>query len=120
MKKIFIFIITYLVVIGLSIITANFGKNIYGLFFHRQLGEGFFELFSPGIIEGFIFMYLFWLGLLFVPVFKKKWWQYILAPALIVFLPVALFWQIALFGILFFAIGVCLGYFALWLKRKVN
>lgn len=120
MKKIFIFIVTYSVVIGLGVISSSIGKNIYGLFFPRQLGEGFFELFTPGIIEGFLFMYLFWLGLLFVPVFKAKWWQYALAPALVVFLPFMLFWQIALFEILFFAVGTGLGYVSLWMWKKFN
>ncbi len=120
MKKIFIFIVTYSIVIGLGVISSSIGKNIYGLFFPRQLGEGFFELFTPGIIEGFLFMYLFWLGLLFVPVFKDKWWRYALAPALIIFLPFILFWQIALFGILFFAVGVGLGYVSLWMRKKFN
>lgn len=119
MNKFIKFSVSYILVLGLTIITSSFGKNIYGEFFPRQLMAGWGALFTPGIIEGFVLMYLFWLGLLFVPVFKDKWWQYALAPALIVFLPFMLFWQIAIFGIMFFAVGVGLGYLALWLKKKI-
>ncbi len=120
MKKIFKFIVVYLVIIGLAIITTTIGKNIYGLFFPRQLMAGWGTFFTPGIIEGFVFMYLFWLSTVFVPVFKQKWWQYALAPGLIVWLPVALFWPVGLVGVIFCGVGVGLGYLALWLKRKIS
>jgi hypothetical protein len=119
MKNFLKFILAFFSVLVLAVLSANIGRLVYGAFFPRELGEGFFELFTPGIIEGFVFVYLFWLALIFVPVFKDKWWKYLLAPVLIIFVPFMFFWQIALFGIIFFAVGVALGYFALWLKKKM-
>ena len=120
MKKIITFVFTYLLVIGLSVISASIGKNIYGLFLPSQVMGDLGDIIEPGIIEGFVLMYLFWLALLFVPVFKQKWWQYALGPALVVFLPFMLFLQIAFLGIIFFVVGVGLGYLALWLKKKIS
>lgn len=120
MNKFIKFSVSYILVLGLTIITSSFGKNIYGLFLPSQVMGDLGDIIKPGIIEGFVLMYLFWLGLLFVPVFKDKWWQYALAPALIVFLPFMLFWQIAIFGIMFFAVGVGLGHLSLWMRKKFN
>lgn len=120
MKKTFYFIFAWLGVVVLAWLTANIGRNFYRIFFPRELGEGFFELFTPGIIEGFVFTYLFWLGLIFVPVFKQKWWRYALAPALVVFLPFILFWPIALLGVIFFSCGVGVGFLVLWMRKKFD
>ncbi len=120
MKKTVYFILSWLGVAILAWLTASIGKNIYGIFFPDQVMGTWINIIEPGIIEGFVLVYLFWLGLLFVPVFKTKWWQYALAPGLILFLPFMLFWQIALMGIMFFAVGVGLGYLALWLKKKIG
>lgn len=109
----------WLVVIAVAMLFSPVGKNIYGIFFPDQLGEGFFEVLTPGIIEGFIFVYLFLLALLFIPVFQPRPWRMLIIPALLVFLPVALFWQIALFAVIFFVGGTALGYLAVWLRKKL-
>lgn len=118
MKNFVKFLVSFFLVLVLAVLTANIGRNIYGIFFPDQLMAGWLELFTPAIIEGFVFVYLFWLALIFIPVFKEKWWKFLLAPALIVFLPFILVWQIALFGIVFFGCGIALGYLALWIKKK--
>jgi len=65
MKKTVYFILSWLGVAILAWLTANIGRNIYGIFFPDQLMAGWLELFTPGIIEGFVFVYLFWLGLIY-------------------------------------------------------
>ena len=119
MKNFLKFIISYLGVVILAVLTSNIGKGIYGIFYPSQVGGDLGDIIEPGIIEGFVFVYLFFLALIFIPVFKNKWWKYALAPGLIVFVPFMLVWQIALFGLIFFGVGTALGYFALWIKKKM-
>lgn len=120
MKKTFYFILAWLGAVVLAWLTANIGRNIYGIFFPSQIGGDLGDIVEPGIIEGFVFTYLFWLGLIFVPVFKQKWWRYALAPVLVVFLPFMLFWPIAFLGVVFFGVGVGLGFLVLWMRKKFD
>jgi len=112
---------SYIFVIVFSIIFTGIFKNIFGFIYPEELGGGWIQLFRPGLLEGFIIAYSFFVPLILTPVFfNNRFWLKILAPYLF-FLLIA-FWftyKVAYISILFFLIGTLFGLFAVWLRKKI-
>lgn len=103
----------------LAFLTAQIGRNIIGSFFPEIVAAGWFDIITPGIVEGYIFMFLFFLPALFIPVYQNKAWYGLVFPPVLLLWPFVFIWKIVLLGITFFIVGVGVGYGARWLKEHL-
>ncbi len=120
------FIISYIVIIILSIFLSPLFKNIFGIFYPDLVGIDYIYsyFFLPFVfLNGFIIAYCFFLAFILFSVFYK---QQPLLKIIICYIPVLLytFWltdiKLIFLTFSFILIGLVLGYFAVWLRKALN
>jgi hypothetical protein len=113
---------SYIFIIVFSILFTGIFRNIFGFMYPEELGGSFFDVrFSFDNIYGFVFSYSFFIPLILIPVFfSKRIWLKILIPYLPILVVAFLFLDQAFHvSIIFFVIGILLGLFAVWLRKKI-
>jgi len=111
----------FVLVVILGVIFATGFRSLYAQFDPLGLSVGFFQVIYPGIIEGFLLAYLFFLPIIFIPAFYKNNLYVRLIPLSILGLVLMVIpWKVLLLSLVVYGVGVLVGILTVWLHKKVH